>query len=207
MAPTAEDDAESVSRSLSSKRRLSFSKMMHGGGANEPLTEHQKNQLLAKHFLGFITFCSLCGFALSSMELPVEEEAIREHKENSAAIHSLFEEAVADGRLAESDLALLDSTCDLDRSPYFDPYWRFPGAFYFVVTIVTTIGYGNFVPSTDGGKAFTCGIALLGITCESPTPRSRARESAHIHDRRPHLFVCAQIAVTSSPLSSSASRR
>ena len=176
MVAKEEEDAETINHALSNKRRLSFSKMLHGGGGgNEPLTEHQRNQLLLKHFFGFIAFCSLCGFALSSMELPTEEESIREHKDNSHAIHALFEEAVADGRLRESDLVLLDSTCDLDRSPHFDPYWRFPGAFYFVVTIVTTIGYGNFVPATDGGKAFTCGIALCGIACESVGDLDRER--------------------------------
>ena len=78
MVAKEEEDAETINHALSNKRRLSFSKMLHGGGGgNEPLTEHQRNQLLLKHFFGFIAFCSLCGFALSSMELPLVHDPVR----------------------------------------------------------------------------------------------------------------------------------
>ena len=33
----------------------------------------------------------------------------------------------------------------------------------FVFTVVSTIGYGNFAPETDGGKLFLIVFALIGI--------------------------------------------
>ena len=41
--------------------------------------------------------------------------------------------------------------------------WEFPSAVFFVITIVTTIGYGTFAPTTAGGKAFTVIFAFIGI--------------------------------------------
>ena len=45
----------------------------------------------------------------------------------------------------------------------FSLNWDFPSAVFFVITIVTTIGYGTFAPETSGGKAFTVIFAFIGI--------------------------------------------
>ena len=45
----------------------------------------------------------------------------------------------------------------------FSLNWDFPSAVFFVITIVTTIGYGTFAPATRGGKAFTVIFAFIGI--------------------------------------------
>uniref|UniRef100_A0A914UXP8 Potassium channel domain-containing protein n=1 Tax=Plectus sambesii TaxID=2011161 RepID=A0A914UXP8_9BILA len=41
--------------------------------------------------------------------------------------------------------------------------WKFSGAFYFCLTVMTTIGYGHSTPSTVGGKMFCMFYALAGI--------------------------------------------
>jgi len=41
--------------------------------------------------------------------------------------------------------------------------WDFWGSFYHCITIITTIGYGNFAAVTDGGRVFTMVYALFGI--------------------------------------------
>ncbi|XP_042321485.1 potassium channel subfamily K member 15 [Sceloporus undulatus] len=41
--------------------------------------------------------------------------------------------------------------------------WRFAGAFYFAITVITTIGYGHAAPGTDAGKVFCMFYAILGI--------------------------------------------
>ncbi|XP_063723403.1 potassium channel subfamily K member 2-like [Symsagittifera roscoffensis] len=43
------------------------------------------------------------------------------------------------------------------------PHWGFTGAFHFCITTITTIGYGNFAPETDGGRVLTVFYCLLGI--------------------------------------------
>ncbi|CAF0877609.1 unnamed protein product [Adineta ricciae] len=41
--------------------------------------------------------------------------------------------------------------------------WKFPGAFYFSLTVITTIGYGHSCPTTTWGKSFCMLYAVIGI--------------------------------------------
>jgi len=41
--------------------------------------------------------------------------------------------------------------------------WKFPGAFYFSLTVITTIGYGHSCPTTVWGKSFCMLYAVIGI--------------------------------------------
>eukprot|EP00117_Sycon_ciliatum_P041479 scpid61785/ scgid3329/ Potassium channel subfamily K member 10; Outward rectifying potassium channel protein TREK-2; TREK-2 K(+) channel subunit len=41
--------------------------------------------------------------------------------------------------------------------------WSFAPSFFFALTVVTTIGYGQISPVTAGGQAFCCVFALIGI--------------------------------------------
>ncbi|CAF1068911.1 unnamed protein product [Didymodactylos carnosus] len=41
--------------------------------------------------------------------------------------------------------------------------WKFAGAFYFSLTVITTIGYGHSCPTTISGKSFCMLYAIIGI--------------------------------------------
>ena len=41
--------------------------------------------------------------------------------------------------------------------------WSLIDSLYFCVMTIATIGYGDFVPTTDVSKVFTIGYAILGI--------------------------------------------
>ncbi|KAF7201614.1 potassium channel subfamily K member 10b isoform X1 [Nothobranchius furzeri] len=42
-------------------------------------------------------------------------------------------------------------------------YWDMSSSFFFAGTVITTIGYGNIAPSTEGGKIFCILYAIFGI--------------------------------------------
>jgi len=41
--------------------------------------------------------------------------------------------------------------------------WTWVDSFYFSVITLTTVGYGDFSPQTDGGKLFTIFYIVIGI--------------------------------------------
>lgn len=41
--------------------------------------------------------------------------------------------------------------------------WSYIDAFYFSFITLTTIGYGDYAPQTDGGKIFTVIYIILGV--------------------------------------------
>ncbi|HSW79422.1 MAG TPA: potassium channel family protein [Candidatus Saccharimonadales bacterium] len=42
-------------------------------------------------------------------------------------------------------------------------HWKWLDSFYFCTITLTTIGYGDFVPTTDAGKMFDMFYVLVGI--------------------------------------------
>ncbi|XP_068615958.1 potassium channel subfamily K member 10-like [Brachionichthys hirsutus] len=49
------------------------------------------------------------------------------------------------------------------NTSYNSSYWDVGSAFFFAGTVITTIGYGNIAPSTQGGKIFCILYAIFGI--------------------------------------------
>ncbi|XP_040007065.1 potassium channel subfamily K member 13 [Xiphias gladius] len=110
---------------------------------------------------GLILLYLLCGAAIfSALEHPFELRARRLWKQqldnftqryrvNLGALHTLlrqYEEANGAGI----------------RVDMLRPRWDFSGAFYFVGTVVSTIGFGMTTPATIAGKIFLIFYGLIG---------------------------------------------
>lgn len=46
---------------------------------------------------------------------------------------------------------------------HYQEGWKWLDSVYFCVITLSTIGYGDFSPVTDGGKIFTIGYIIVGI--------------------------------------------
>uniref|UniRef100_A0A3B3YDD5 Potassium channel domain-containing protein n=1 Tax=Poecilia mexicana TaxID=48701 RepID=A0A3B3YDD5_9TELE len=110
---------------------------------------------------GLILLYLLCGAAIfSALEYPFEirarllwkqqlENFTRRYRVNLGALHTLlrqYEQANGAGI----------------RVDELRPRWDFSGAFYFVGTVVSTIGFGMTTPATIAGKIFLIFYGLIG---------------------------------------------
>ncbi|XP_075875829.1 potassium channel, subfamily K, member 13 [Nelusetta ayraudi] len=110
---------------------------------------------------GLILLYLLCGAAIfSALEYPFElrarhlwkqqlENFTQQYRVNLGALHTLlrqYEDANGAGIRVDT----------------LRPRWDFSGAFYFVGTVVSTIGFGMTTPATIGGKIFLIFYGLIG---------------------------------------------
>ncbi|XP_029470693.1 potassium channel subfamily K member 12-like [Rhinatrema bivittatum] len=115
--------------------------------------------LLAALMLGYL----LCGAAIfSALEHPVELQNQQRWHRTLATASQKFNVSPMQLRslLKEYELAMAAGV----RMDALRPRWDFPGAFYFVSTVVSTIGYGLTTPATTTGKAFLVFYGMLGCS-------------------------------------------
>ncbi len=67
--------------------------------------------------------------------------------------------------------------------------WSWVDSLYFSVVAVTTVGFGDLVPTTDAAKLFTvayviAGIAVLGLFLNERLRRGQHRRRAKVERRR-----------------------
>ncbi|XP_077458143.1 potassium channel subfamily K member 3-like [Stigmatopora argus] len=65
--------------------------------------------------------------------------------------------------LVEEDLREIERVVLQSEVHRAGTQWNLAGAFFFAITVISTIGYGHAAPRTDGGKAFCMIYAVLGI--------------------------------------------
>ncbi|XP_026857292.2 potassium channel subfamily K member 13a [Electrophorus electricus] len=103
----------------------------------------------------------LCGAAVfSALEHPKEKQAKDKWCQR-------FEHFSQKHNLSKSDLESFlryyeEATIAGIRVDNLKPRWDFPGSFYFVGTVVSTVGFGMTTPATVGGKIFLIFYGLIG---------------------------------------------
>ncbi|XP_037606570.1 potassium channel subfamily K member 13-like [Sebastes umbrosus] len=109
----------------------------------------------------FIIVYLLCGAAVfSALEQPKEREAKERWTQRFETFSQRF-------NLSKKDLnnflrSYEEANVAGIRVDTIRPRWDFTGAFYFVGTVVSTIGFGMTTPATIGGKVFLMFYGLLG---------------------------------------------
>lgn len=122
---------------------------------------------IAKHLALFLGAIMLFGAVLYFCEKDKEKEDRKALKKAVAAIQHDFAQLYDFAATNATVLAVVDdlrraitTSCDL-RPGYV--YWTWPGAVFFVTTLVTTIGYGTFAPQTPWGKVASSVICVFGV--------------------------------------------
>jgi hypothetical protein len=148
------------SRTLTRRKSQSLGKFGQEQAAFSPY-------YIAKHLTLFLGAVMLFGAVLYFCEKDKEKEDRKALKKAISAmqhdIGRLYDFAATNATVLAvvDDLrSQLQSSCDL-RPGYV--YWTWPGAVFFVTTLVTTIGYGTFAPQTPWGKAAASVICVFGV--------------------------------------------
>ncbi|NXS62942.1 KCNKH protein, partial [Brachypteracias leptosomus] len=115
--------------------------------------------------VAYISYLGLGASVLQALERPAEVQAaehlLQQHWELLAnhtclqgpALQRLIEGIIQAYR---SGITLQGNTTSLGR-------WDFSGSFFFCISAITSIGYGNLSPSTAVGRIFCILFALFGI--------------------------------------------
>ena len=100
------------------------------------------------------------GWVFNMLESPSERERLREweaYLANFSASRTELEMQEIRDFVARSNAAPVASEMS----------WDFTSASWFCLTLLTTIGYGTFAPSTGGGKLFLVLYGPLTIKCHA----------------------------------------
>ncbi|XP_035178453.1 potassium channel subfamily K member 17-like [Oxyura jamaicensis] len=115
--------------------------------------------------VAYVGYVGLGAGVLQALERPAEVQAARrllqQHWEllanhtclRGAALQRLIQGII---EAYKSGVTLQGNTTSLGR-------WDFSGSFFFSISAITTIGYGNLSPSTVAGRIFCILFALFGI--------------------------------------------
>ena len=148
------------SRTLTRQKSQSFGKFGQEQAAFSPY-------YIVKHLALFLGAIMLFGAVLYFCEKDKEKEDRKALKKAVIAIQHDFGRLYDFAATNATVLAVVDdlrsaiqSSCDL-RPGYV--YWTWPGAVFFVTTLVTTIGYGTFAPQTPWGKVASSVICVFGV--------------------------------------------
>eukprot|EP00639_Heterosigma_akashiwo_P000048 CAMPEP_0194576706 /NCGR_PEP_ID=MMETSP0292-20121207/11741_1 /TAXON_ID=39354 /ORGANISM="Heterosigma akashiwo, Strain CCMP2393" /LENGTH=298 /DNA_ID=CAMNT_0039428863 /DNA_START=210 /DNA_END=1106 /DNA_ORIENTATION=+ len=105
---------------------------------------------------------------MNAIERPYELEGIEAFEEYTDVVNSTILD-ITGGNETETAIfwtKMMAYSDEKGSAPSLtNPDWTYSGAAFFAVTVMTTIGYGTFAPSTDGGKVFTIFYALFSIPC------------------------------------------
>ncbi|BFZ11346.1 hypothetical protein BsWGS_14385 [Bradybaena similaris] len=102
------------------------------------------------------TYLLIGAAVFDALESEFEMSKRRELHNEETAIRSKY-------NITDRDFELLRKNV-IKSVPYkAGTQWKFAGAFYFALTVITTIGYGHSTPQTVGGKIFCMFYSLSGI--------------------------------------------
>uniref|UniRef100_A0A8C5F6I3 Potassium channel, subfamily K, member 10b n=1 Tax=Gadus morhua TaxID=8049 RepID=A0A8C5F6I3_GADMO len=149
-----------------SSRSASVVASMDAGyeGAEAALHSVMKWKTVLGVFVVVLLYLVCGGLAFRALEQPFEshqKDSITHEKSDFLKKHSCVTPDELEA-LIQVD-AVNAGVSPIGDTSYNSSYWDLGSAFFFAGTVITTIGYGNIAPSTEGGKIFCILYAIFGI--------------------------------------------
>ncbi|KAM6954287.1 potassium channel subfamily K member 10a [Aplochiton taeniatus] len=117
-------------------------------------------------FVVVLAYLVVGGLVFSALEQPFEsnqKDSITTEKAAFLQKHPCVSPAELEALIKHSVDAVNAGVSPIGDTSYNSSHWEMGSAFFFAGTVITTIGYGNIAPSTEGGKIFCILYAIFGI--------------------------------------------
>ncbi|XP_038583930.1 potassium channel subfamily K member 10b isoform X2 [Micropterus salmoides] len=117
-------------------------------------------------FIVVVLYLVCGGLAFNALEQPFESNqktSITLEKASFLARHPCVTPDELEALIKHAIDAVSAGVSPIGDTSYNSSYWDLGSAFFFAGTVITTIGYGNIAPSTEGGKIFCILYAIFGI--------------------------------------------
>uniref|UniRef100_A0A4W5K268 Potassium channel, subfamily K, member 10a n=1 Tax=Hucho hucho TaxID=62062 RepID=A0A4W5K268_9TELE len=152
---------------LSPSRPASMVASMEAVGEDgSPLFTVMKWKTVVAVFVVVVAYLVGGGLVFRALEQPFESNqkvTITAEKAAFLQKHPCVSPAELETLIKHSVDAVNAGVSPIGDTSYNSSHWDLGSAFFFAGTVITTIGYGNIAPSTEGGKIFCILYAIFGI--------------------------------------------
>ena len=124
---------------------------------------HKNDKRLIQMILLFTAIIVIGGLIFSALEEPAELAMLEGLKTKHLAAKKAVLALLGNNQTLFDLLAKADAEDAFVPHPDYTDVWSFASASLFAFTVVTTIGYGTFAPTTPGGRIFLVLYAMVGI--------------------------------------------
>ncbi|XP_057199112.1 potassium channel subfamily K member 2 [Triplophysa rosa] len=165
----APDLLDPKSATHNTKPRLSFSSkpiVFNSGDDCDTITTVMKWKTVLLIFLLVVLYLIIGATVFKALERPQESSQkylIVKEKMNFLSRHACVNTSELEDLVKQVVAAIRAGVNPSGHPSNETSMWDFSSSFFFAGTVITTIGFGNISPHTEGGRIFCIIYALLGI--------------------------------------------
>ncbi|XP_036450042.1 potassium channel subfamily K member 10b isoform X2 [Colossoma macropomum] len=149
-----------------SSRSASIVPNMDAGADSSALHSVMKWKTVLAVFVVVVAYLVVGGLAFQALEQPFESDqknTITQEKALFLQRNPCVSHEELEALIKHAVDAVSAGVSPIGDTSYNSSHWDLGSAFFFAGTVITTIGYGNIAPSTEGGKIFCILYAIFGI--------------------------------------------
>jgi hypothetical protein len=162
MKETETDGKKEAKRHRRRSRGLTIEETLHEQRHENicGLSMHKNSYRLLTSIVSFVLILSIGGAIFHALEQPSEHQRVELSKKTHAEVERKLLALLGGNRTLWKQLRNVGAKID---PPLIAENWDYGSSCMFAFTVLTTIGYGTFAPTTDGGRAFLVIYAIVAI--------------------------------------------